>query len=200
MVDYSNSPRGDGFLYDGVEIDVSSSSLLSLGEGGVAEGDILVNVEFVVGSRYDDRIDVGDLWGESIFDDPISHGAHGGAGDDELWGFEVDYLFGGPGDDTLVLHNAGRAEGGSGADTFDFFGSEVNGRIDDFNSAEGDVIELSSVGFRGVTKSDVQAMLDGSSGNVLDLSLLGVATSDHGTITLDGIQVSDLSVNDFILG
>ena len=65
---------------------------------------------------------------------------------------------------------------------------------------EGDVIELSTVGFRGVTKSNVSTMLDGSEGNVLDLSLLGVASSDHGTITLEDIQVSDLGINDFIIG
>ena len=134
--------------------------------------------------------------GGSAFDDPVAHGASGGPGDDELWGFEVDYLFGGDGDDTLVMHNGGRARGGPGADTFRFFGSEVEARIDDFSPAEGDVIELSSVGFGGVTKSDVQAMLDGSSGNVLDLGLLGVADRDYGTITLDGIQVSDLGVNE----
>ena len=74
--------------------------------------------------------------------------------------------------------------------------------IEDFNSAEGDVIELSSVGFRDVTKSDVQAMLDGSTGHVLNLTLLGdTGHYEHGSITLGGgVQVSDLSVNDFILG
>ena len=198
VVDYTNSPRGGG-LYDGVDVDVSSSSWLALGDGGHAEGDILVGVEFVAGSPYDDRIDVGDLWGESIFDDPVSHGAYGGAGDDELWGFAVDHLLGGPGDDTLLLHDGGRAEGGPGADTFAFFGNRVNAAIDDFSPGEGDVISLSAVGFSGATRADVEAMLDGSEGNVLDLSLLGIAGSDHGTITLEGIQVSSLDVGDFVL-
>ena len=98
------------------------------------------------------------------------------------------------------MQNGGTAEGGAGADTFRFFGREVNATIDDFNPDDGDVIELSTVGFSGVTKSDVSTILDGSEGNVLDLSLLGVASSNHGTITLEGIQVSDLSVNDFIIG
>ena len=199
VVDYGNSPRGSGFLFDGVDVDVSSSSFIAPGEGGHAEGDILVSVEVVRGSRYDDRIDVADLWGDSIFDDPISHRASGGPGDDELRGFERDYLFGGPGDDTLVMHNGGRASGGSGADTFRFFGSEVDATIDDFNSDEGDVIELSSVGFFSVTRSDVRRMLDGSTGNELDLSLLRTG-EDHGTITLAGVDVSALGVADFIIG
>ena len=200
IVDYSNSPRGDGFLYDGVDIDLSFGSALYFGEGGHAEGDLLVNVEIIVGTPYDDRIDVADIWGKSFLDGPIAHGAVGGAGDDELRGYKHDYLNGGSGDDTLVTHGGGTVEGGLGADTFEFFGEIDEATIEDFNSSEGDVIELSSVGFRGVSKSDVQVMLDGSSGNVLDLSLLGVVGEDHGTITLEGIQVSDLGVNDFIIG
>ena len=109
-VDYSDSPRGGGFLHDGVRIDIGSSSLIVLGRGGHAEGDILVNIEKVIGSRYDDKIEVNDIWGASIFDDPVAHEAYGGDGDDELWGFEVDYLNGGPGDDTLVTHDSGVVE------------------------------------------------------------------------------------------
>ena len=61
--------------------------------------------------------------------------------------------------------------------------------------------ELDSAGFRHATRSDVQAMLDGSRGNVLDLGLLGDAGSyQHGSITLGGgVRVSDLTVDDFLL-
>ena len=198
-VDYSGSPRAGGFLYDGVDVNLSVGPTLIPGNGGHAEGDILVGIEAVVGSRYDDRISVGDLWGESIFDDPVAHTAYGGPGDDELWGFAIDRLDGGPGDDWLIMHNGGTAEGGPGADTFEFFGSEVDATIDDFDPDEGDVIELSTVGFSGVTWPDVQAMLDGSDGNVLDLGLLGADDSDHGTVTLKGVRVRDLDVGDFVL-
>ena len=88
------------------------------------------------------------FWGDSIFDDPISHRASGEPGDDELRGCERDYLFEGSGDDTLVMHNGGRTGGGSGADTFRLLGSDVDVTIDDFDSDEGDVLELSSVGSR----------------------------------------------------
>ena len=199
IVDYSNSPSGDGFLYDGVDIDVSFGIGIIFAEGGHAEGDILVNVEIIVGTPYDDRIDVADIFGKS-FDDPIAHGAIGGPGDDELSGYKHDYLNGGSGDDTLITHGGGIAKGGPGADTFRFFGEIDEATIEDFDPDEGDVIELSSVGFAGVTKADVQNMLDGGTGGLLDLGLLGVIGRDHGTITLEGVQVSDLSVNDFIIG
>ena len=201
VVDYSNSPRGNGFLYDGVDVDVSFGIGIVFAEGGHAEGDILVNVEGIVGTLYNDRIDVGDISGKSFLDDPTAHGAFGQAGDDELRGYKYDYLHGGPGDDTLISHGGGTVNGGPGADTFEFFGEIEAATIEDFSPADGDVIELSSIGFQGVSKSDVQAMLNGSSGSVLDLGLLGdTGYYEHGTITLDGIQVSDLSVNDFIIG
>ena len=154
---------------------------------------------FIVGSQYDDKIEVNDIWGESIFDDPIVHGAHGGPGDDELWGFEVDHLFGGPGDDRLIMHKGGTAEGGPGADTFRYFGEVESAVIKDFSPDEGDLIDLSSwTGFLGVFESDIRRMLNGSTGNELDLGLLNVVGEDHGTITLEGVDVSTLTVSDFI--
>ena len=195
-IDYSGSPKTDAYRWDGVDIDLSGYYSVYPGEGGHAEGDILLGIEAVVGSSHNDRIDVSDFGS-----DAVAHKAYGGNGDDELRGYEHDYLNGGAGDDTLESHDGGTVHGGPGADTFRFFGEIEEATIEDFNSAEGDVIELSSVGFRDVTKSDVQAMLNGSSGSVLDLTLLGdTGYYDHGTITLDGVQVADLSVNDFILG
>ena len=156
-----------------------------------------MGIEAVIGSAHNDRIDVSD-----IGSDAISHRAWGGGGDDRLEGYKNDYLNGGAVDDTLESHRGGIVNGGPGADTFRFFGEVEDATIEDFDSAEGDTIELSSVGFRGVTKADVRAMLDGSAGSVLDLTLLGdTGFYEHGTITLGGgVQVSDLSVNDFILG
>ena len=195
-VAYSNSPRG-------VRVQVGSSTQVVLGAGGHAEGDIVVNVEAVIGSSHDDRIRVDDLGDESAVDVPVAHKAYGGDGDDELWGYESDYLSGDAGDDTLFTQGSGTVEGGLGADTFWFVGEVDGPTIEDFDSAEGDRIGLSSDGFEHVaTKSDVQAMLDGSRGNVLDLTLLGDAGShEHGSITLGGgVRVADLTVDDFVLG
>ena len=184
-VDYSDSPRQGGLLYDGVQLAVGYPALIIPGIGGHAEGDILVSVEGVIGSAHDDRIAVDDVWSGAIFGDPIAHEVYGGDGDDELWGYGRDYLNGGPGNDTLATQVGGTAFGGPGADTFWFLSSVDGARIEDFDSAEGDVISLRSfaslpglaglAGFQHVTRSDVQAMLDGSRGNVLDLTLLGDA-------------------------
>ena len=100
-----------------------------------------------------------------------------------------------------VADNARFGVDGPGADTFMFIGDVDGATIEDFKSAEGDVIELDSFYFSNVTTSDVQVMLDRSVGNVLDLTLLGdTGLYDHGSIILGGgVQVSDLSVNDFII-
>lgn len=194
-VDYSRSPRGGGFPYDGVVIVASTWRPILLGLGsGHAEGDILVNVERVIGSRYGDKIYVHDVVGR------VAHEVFGGDGNDELTGFEVDYLNGGPGADILVTYNSGVVEGGPGMDTFRFFGHVDGAVIKDFDQDGDDAIELMSMSFPGVTRSDVRNMLNGSEGNVLDLSLLGVTGRSHGTITLEGVDVSDLSVDDFIIG
>ena len=199
-VDYSQSPRQSGggfFFYDGVIVDLSSSTWLYLGEGGHAEGDILVSIEAVIGSPYDDSIEVDDYGFFS--DEAVRHRAYGGAGDDVLWGREGDYLNGGAGEDRLITARGGTLNGGPGADTFRFFGPADETTIEDFTPADGDQIDLSWFGTFDdeVTRSDVQAMLDGSTGSVLDLSLLGA--DGEGEITLTGVQVADLGVNDFIV-
>lgn len=75
--------------------------------------------------------------------------------------------------------------------------------IRDFNPDEGDLLDISLVeGFFGLTEESMQAILDGSEGNVLDLSLhpaAGFGPISYGTITLEGVYVSDLTVDDFIL-
>lgn len=199
-VDYSRSPRGDGFLYDGVVIDLSGSSHVVWGAGGHAEGDLLVDVETVIGSAFNDSIDVDDHGSFFLGIPAVGHKVYGGGGDDELWGRERDYLNGGAGDDVLYSSAGGTLVGGPGADRFDFVGSAGETTIEDFRPSEGDQIDLSWYGYPDdpVDRSNVQDMLDGSTGNVLDLTLLGA--DGEGQITLGGgVQVSDLSVNDFIV-
>ena len=105
-VDYSNSPRQGGFVfYDGVIVNLSSTTRIYLGEGGHAEGDILVGIETVIGSPHDDSIEVDDY--EFFSGDAVRHRAYGGPGDDELWGRAVDYVNGGAGDERKsVIFNA----------------------------------------------------------------------------------------------
>ena len=213
-VDYSNSPRSDRFWYDGIVIDLSWPDRGAWGEGGHAHGDVLIGIENVIGSAFDDSINVADYGGfflddssttsddlSVVSDDsPIAHRVFGGPGDDELWGYEWDYLNGGTGDDILYSSNGGTLVGGPGADMFIFEGPAGETTIEDFTPADGDQIDLSWFGFFPdlLTKANVRDMLDGSTGNILDLSLLG--SDGEGEITFGGgVQVSDLSVNDFIV-
>ena len=130
-------------------------------------------------------------------------------GDDTLWGggFESpSYLNGGAGNDQLrALGEVGRMSGRAGDDIFYFFGSNVHdAHIEDFTKGE-DKIELSGLGAYDadfnripVDAARLNAMLSGSTGNVLDLRLLGDEFAGLATITLN-VQVSTLDQSDFIL-
>ena len=196
VVDYSNSPRGDGFLYDGVGIDVGFSIGIIFAEGGHAEGDILVNIESVIGSRYDDKIDVADIQIR-----PQQHSVYGGPGDDQLWGYKVDRLSGGPGDDTLISHRGGVVEGGPGADTFDFFGGGFEGgEILDFTKGEDkiDLSDLTDSAGLNVYSFEIEDMLANSQDNQLDFSKMGPLWEDYGILTLN-VPVATLDASDFII-
>ncbi len=96
-VDYRVSSAGITIALDG-----------SAGSGGDAQGDVLFNIEHVIGSGFDDIITGGS--GADVIE--------GGAGNDLLTGLVGnDTLLGGAGDDTLV--------GGTGADVLDG-GSDFN--------------------------------------------------------------------------
>ena len=183
---YSDSP-------DGVTIFLDDSNLI-VGNGGHAEGDILVGIEGVTGSDHDDLLDGTNNSKSNLLD--------GGAGDDALWGGGFDHpdtLVGGPGDDQLhAIVHPGIMEGGPGNDTFQYYGSRVesNGEIKDFTKGD-DMISLDF--YNGsVSGADLDTMLQGSSGNVLDLSLLGPEFVDFGSITLN-VPVSTLDASDFII-
>ena len=195
-VDYGGSPQGV-WVFSGT----------STSTGGHAEGDFLVNIEAVSGSAFADTIAV---WGFGSSFRGLR--AYGRDGDDELFGSPGSILDGGAGDDILNSVSGGATFiGGPGADTFVFdFAPRVNpDTIEDFNASDGDRIDLRYFGYTDrceedleedlfVTESDVQAMLDGSTGNILDFSLLG--SDDEGLVILGGgVQVADLSVDDFII-
>ena len=194
-VDYGGSPQGVNVYY------TYGTSVIST--SGHAEGDILVDIEAVSGSAFADTITVWDLPSARLR-------AYGRDGDDQLSGSTGSILDGGAGDDILNSAYGGvTLIGGPGADTFTFgFGPGAEpATIEDFNASDGDRIDLRSFGPTDpceedppdpVTESDVQAMLDGSTGNILDLSLLG--TDGEGRVILGGgVQVADLSVDDFIV-
>ena len=89
--------------------------------------------------------------------------------------------------------------GGPGNDIFEYFGSrmDTDGEIQDFAKGE-DLIAFDF--FNGdVSASDLNNMLTGSRGNVLDLSLLGPEFVDFEDIQLN-VSVSTLDESDFIIG
>lgn len=114
----------------------------------------------------------------------------GGNGDDVLYGGPGndiveggngdDRLFGGDGDDLLT--------GGAGADTFSFIGSEKNFEtlIGDFNIAQGDKLDLESLGLE--TRAEVLAKLVTDPG--MENSV--VIVHEGNRIILDGVTADDL--------
>ena len=193
-------PGRDTLDYSGLDAAVQvtrppSLPWMATGSKGASGTDILLGFENFVLTPHDDRFDLdrpGSFW-------VLPMNVDGGDGDDNITGYDGDTIRGGPGDDRLALHNTGIVEGGPGSDTFVFFGDTVDGaEIVDFDPDE-DMIELSVNGFSDVTTDDIQRMLDGSSGDRLDLGLLNVDDREHGTLTLAGVDVADLTVDDFIL-
>ncbi len=127
--------------------------------GGAALGN-----DSILGGAGDDII-FGGVGDDTIF---------GGAGDDNIGGVRGDdRIDGGPGDDTV--------RGAPGADTFVFGPDDDTLRIDDFDFAEGDMIELDSAlwgGARSVPDvlahharvADGSAVLDFAGGDVLTVT------------------------------
>ncbi len=91
-----------------VEINLETGT----GKGGDAEGDVLLNIENVMGGRGNDRL-TGNNVDNRLRGRQGNDTLNGGAGDDTLEGVEGnDILIGGAGNDTL--------EGGAGNDVFRF--------------------------------------------------------------------------------
>jgi len=111
---------------------------IAAADGGHATGDVLRNIEGVIGSNHNDYI-YGDHQDNVIFGGGGEDRLHGYGGNDQLYGGDwIDFLHGGPGAD--LLH------GGAGIDTAVYEVSEAGVWVDllagigRFGDAEGDVL------------------------------------------------------------
>ncbi|MDE0538734.1 MAG: calcium-binding protein [Rhodospirillales bacterium] len=103
--------------------------------------------------------------------------------DDFAGGDGADTIEGGTTDDTLT--------GGGGADTFVFDQDSGHDTVTDFSQAEGDQIDLSA--FTDITSpGDLRGYQAG------DAAVIFLGFNGGGSITLEGVQISDLSASDFI--
>jgi len=180
--DYANSTGG-------VIIDLRNGNAA----GGHATGDILSNIESLIGSSFDDT-----LLGSSGI-----NSLNGGNGNDYLRGFAGnDTLRGGNGNDTL-LGEVGfdTLDGGAGNDTLtggvngdtfifaDGFGQDTITDFEEFNNLE--KIDLSAV-------TAITDFADLAANHLTQSGANAVITDGANTITLNNVNIADLDANDFI--
>ncbi len=160
----------DTVSYSGSDEAVTVYLFADAGEGGHAEGDVITDIENVIGSEYDDFLE----------GDGSVNRLDGGDGDDVLWGYGGDdSLSGGDGNDSLNGGaGADRLDGGAGVDMVDYQHSDGAVTVDlgegtvEGGHAEGDVI----TDFENVFGSEYDDLLTGDDGaNRLD----GLAGDDE---------------------
>ena len=180
---------GDGtdtasYLSDsaGIEINLETGT----GKGGDAEGDVLINIEHILGGTGDDRL-TGDnkdnilngFWGNDRLD--------GGEGDDDLDGsVGNDTLNGGSGNDRLI----GRDDddiltGGSGNDLFRFEPFDGSDTITDFGTGD------DRLQFEFGLFADLEAVR--TAATQTDDGNLEIALPKTGTLILEGVTLAALT-------
>ncbi|MEL7100527.1 MAG: calcium-binding protein [Pseudomonadota bacterium] len=147
-LDYSASTEGVNVFGRGTANEVAST-------GGLAEGDVIRNIERVIGSEFDDviNVDTNKTTIETLGGDDLIIGAFnfdrldGGDGDDTIFGgAQNDTLIGGAGNDSL--------DGETGTDTAVFDGSrgqfdfDIDGDVTlVINRASGEIDRLERIEF-----------------------------------------------------
>ena len=154
----------------GVNVSLQSNATNT---GGLAAGDILIGIERVVGSAYNDSLTAKDGVNTSVLE--------GGAGNDTLMGGSSnDTLIGGAGNDTLT--------GGAGSDTLNLKDSNTTLVGDSANGGDGNdtvIIAQSAIG------SNTSFSLDGGAGR----DTLEFYASSSGALDLSAIFNANLGNN-----
>jgi Ca2+-binding RTX toxin-like protein len=105
----------DGATYEDSDVGVTVSLVTGKGHGGTAEGDTLISIEDLYGSKYDDKLtgNAGDnLLSGGDGNDMLKGGGgsdtlKGGAGDDVIQIDVIgDHVYGGEGNDTVIIDSA----------------------------------------------------------------------------------------------
>lgn len=184
-----------------VTVDLSKG----VGQGGHADGDVLRNINVVIGSRFGDNL-IGSDGDDTLYGMEGRDTLIGNAGNDLLFGgSRADSLSGGEGDDMLrggtgndtLLGGAGNdwLRGGRGADSLDG-GEGVNRAMYDWSNAAVTVNLQTGAGTGGDAEGDVLVNIrevvgstfgDVLTGGTLADVLLGAAGND----TIDGGRRAD---------
>ena len=140
--------------------------------------DTLINIEYLIGSAYDDTLSGNGVDNVYLEGDSGNDTLIGGVGD--------DYLIGGTGNDVL--------QGGAGNDMFVFTKGDGLDTIVDFSpgSASGDVLDLNGYGIASF--SALQAFMSQVGADTL------IAFDPQNHITLHNVQMSQLNSGDFLFG
>ena len=190
--DYLDGGEGDRdyALYNNSDAGVIIDLEVGHAEGGHAEGDTLVNIERVAGSRFDDIL-VGDANNNALIGRDGSDVLVGGAGNDVLNGGDGnDTLIGGEGKDNLL--------GGAGADFLNG-GDGDDDRANYRRSQEGVTVDLATgTGSDGDAEGDVLVNIEQIIGSEFDDTLIG-DDADNRLVGRDGEDYLEGGAGDDIL-
>jgi len=190
-LDGGSDTTGDSAYYSGSNVGVTIDLSAGTAFGGHAEGDVLIGIEHLFGSRWGDDLR-GDAQNNVLTGYVGSDTLDGRDGDDNLvGGLDADHLISGLGADTM--------NGGVGAgDHADYSGSNAaviigvnSGAVNSGGHAEGDVITTNTENLTG------SAFADQITGNTLNNVLIGGFGNDtinasSGNDTVQGGEGDDL--------
>ena len=176
----------DGAYYSGDSAAVHADLQNSASNTGTAAGDTYNSIENLIGTSFDDTLsgdsNVNELWG--------------GIGTDTLTGRGgADRLYGGSGSDHFQYNSANETALGAGDTIFDFDATD-NSEVIFLNrllNGSFNFLGASSVAFTAT--GNTEARFNDAS-DLLSIDLNGNGTADM-EITLTGVNLSDLGVNDF---